>query len=178
MYKKYEVYASCYVLNKFVIEIRQRKSRVILHVCRDLLLVDNALVSINDGCLPLPLLGEVDLSNADSVVACVFCTGVSIGPGVSVEGGKVEVLGAVIVLPRRHTHGVRLGSEITLSGISLQGLVKDLNGAATVVENGLNSTVREHWPFVLAVVGPRALPDLFLSWVSALLLDVRSVEDI
>lgn len=42
MYKKFEVYASCYVLNKFVIEIRQRKSRVILHVCRDRLLVDNA----------------------------------------------------------------------------------------------------------------------------------------
>ena len=37
--KWYEVYASCYVLNKFVIEIRQRKSRVILHECRDLLLV-------------------------------------------------------------------------------------------------------------------------------------------
>ena len=70
MYKKYEVYASCYVLNKFVIEIRQRKSRVILHVCRDRLLVDNAFVrSSQDGGLPLPLLGEVDLSNADSVVA-------------------------------------------------------------------------------------------------------------
>lgn len=44
MYKKYELYASCNVLNKFVIEIRQRKSRMILHVCRDLLLVDHASV--------------------------------------------------------------------------------------------------------------------------------------
>ena len=69
MYKKYELYASCNVLNKFVIEIRQRKSRVILHVCRDRLLVDNASVRSQDGGLPLPLLGEVDLSNADSVVA-------------------------------------------------------------------------------------------------------------
>ena len=170
MYKKYEVYASCYVLNKFVIEIRQRKSRVILHVCRDLL-VDNAPVSSRqDGGLPLPLLGEVDLSNADSVVACVFSIVFGISPLVAVEGGQVEVLGAVIVLLRRHTHGVRLGIEIAD--------VKDLNGAATVVENGLNLTFLEHWPFVLVVVDPRALPDLFLSWLSALLLDVRSVVDI
>ena len=171
MYKKYEVYASCYVLNKFVIEIRQRKSRAILHVCRDLLLVDNASVSSGqDGGLPLPLLGEVDLSNADSVVACVFSIVFGISPLVAVEGGQVEVLGAVIVLLRRHTHGVRLGIEIAD--------VKDLNGAATVVENGLNLTFLEHWPFVLVVVDPRALPDLFLSWLSALLLDVRSVVDI
>ena len=35
----YDANCCCYVLNKFVIEIRQRKSKVILHECRDHLLL-------------------------------------------------------------------------------------------------------------------------------------------
>ena len=46
----YDVYASCfYVLNKFVIEIRQRKSKVILHECRDhlVMLTDFSTTELN-----------------------------------------------------------------------------------------------------------------------------------
>ena len=118
----------------------------------------------------LPALGEVNLSDVDSHVTRVAFNVCAFGPLVFVELGHVEVLAAVIVLRRRHAHSVGLGHELAF--------VEDLNGAATVVEDRLDHAVGEHWPFVLVVVEPGALPSLLFRRLGTSRLDIGPVDNI
>ena len=127
---------------------------MILHECRDPLLDDGPAFSRSKDAHSLPLLGEVDLSNADRLVAGISSSSAAISPLVAVSVAHVEVLSAVVVFPGRHTHGVRLGLEDIVLVLVIDLVSKELDSAATVVDNGLNLTFSENMPFVSVVVEP------------------------